>query len=74
MPINDIDHFVLCAGDKASVSGKELKKSFAFSEQETDFPDDETADGRKGQWAVNATHMAFCVEDDTWVRVALVAW
>ena len=82
MPLNSLDRFVLCGGDKATASAAEvlgfveemIAGTNAQFRKQVEVPTGATADGSPGEWAINATHVFFCTEPDTWVRIALTAW
>lgn len=83
MPLNSLDRFVLCGGDKASAAASEVMAEVderitgtnaQFRTQLDTAPSAGDATGTPGEWAVDATHLFICVDTDTWVRVALAAW
>ena len=82
MPLNSLDRFVLCGGDKATASAAEVLgeveemiagTNAQFRKQVT-APTGADSVGNPGEWAINSTHLFFCTSTDNWIRIALTAW
>ena len=82
VPLNNLDRFVLCGGDKASASAVEVlgfvEKMIAGTNaqfrKQVDAPTGADSAGNPGEWAINSTHLFFCTSTDNWIRIALAAW